>query len=65
VGAVVDLCDPAGRPVARGVVAYSAAELPQLLGRSTHALRDDLGPDYGREVVHRDDLVVLGTTAVP
>ncbi len=60
VGAVVDLCDPSGLPVARGLTGYAAAELPRLLGRSTRDLRDDLGPDYGREVVHRDDLVVLG-----
>ncbi len=59
VGAVVDLCDDGGRAVARGLAGYSAAELPRLLGRSTHDLREDLGPDYGREVVHRDDLVVL------
>jgi glutamate 5-kinase len=59
VGAVVDLCDPDGAPVARGLTGYAAAELPRLLGRSTRDLRDDLGPDYGREVVHRDDLVVL------
>ena len=39
-------------PVARGLVAYDAAELPALLGRSTR----ELGL---REVVHRDDLVVL------
>jgi glutamate 5-kinase len=65
VGAVVDLCDAAGVTVARGLCSYAAAELPQLLGRSTHALRDDLGHEYGREVVHRDDLVVLGASAVP
>jgi len=65
VGAVVDLCHPDGHAVARGLCGYAAAELPQLLGRSTHDLRVDLGPDYGREVVHRDDLVVLGAAAVP
>ena len=59
VGAVVDLCDRTGTPVARGLSGYAAAELPRLLGRSTHDLREDFGPDYGREVVHRDDLVVL------
>ena len=37
---------------ARGLVAYDAAELPALLGRSTR----ELGL---REVVHRDDLVLL------
>jgi len=35
------------------------AELPPLLGRSTGDLARDLGPEYEREVVHRDDLVLL------
>ncbi len=58
-GDPVDLCDPAGRAVARGVVNYDSDELPGLLGRSTHDLARELGPTYEREVVHRDDLVLL------
>ncbi len=51
-GDPVELVGPEGQPVARGLVAYDASELPALLGRSTR----ELGL---REVVHRDDLVVL------
>lgn len=58
-GDPVDLVDDAGRAVARGVVNYSSAELPRLLGRSTRHLAAELGAEYEREVVHRDDLVVL------
>jgi len=58
-GDPVDLCDPAGRAVARGLVNYDSIELPGLLGRTTHDLARELGPDYEREVVHRDDLVLL------
>jgi glutamate 5-kinase len=58
-GDPVDLCDRGGRAVARGVVNYDSAELPGLLGRSTHDLARELGPTYEREVVHRDDLVLL------
>jgi glutamate 5-kinase len=50
-GDPVELVGPDGDVVARGLVAYDAAELPPLLGRSTR----ELGL---REVVHRDDLVV-------
>ncbi len=51
-GDPVELVGPTGALVARGLVGYDAAELPVLLGRSTR--------DTGRrEVVHRDDLVVL------
>ena len=55
----VDLVDAAGNPVARGLVNYDAAELPDLLGRSTVELGAALGPAYEKEVVHRDDLVLL------
>jgi glutamate 5-kinase len=58
-GDPVDLLDPAGLPVARGLVAYDAAEIPPLLGRSTRELGETMGSAYSREVVHRDDLVLL------
>jgi len=58
-GDPVDLVDPSGRAVARGLVNYDAVELPPLLGRSTRDLAAALGPQYEREVVHRDDLAVL------
>jgi glutamate 5-kinase len=58
-GDPVDLLDPDGRPIARGLVNYDAAELPPLLGRSTRELARELGASYEREVVHRDDLTLL------
>lgn len=58
-GDPVELRDTEGRAVARGLVNFDAKEIPQLLGRSTRDLARDLGPAYEREVVHRDDLVIL------
>ena len=58
-GDPVDLADPDGRPVARGLVNFDADEIPSLLGRSSHELKRELGAAYEREVVHRDDLVLL------
>ncbi len=58
-GDPVDLVDIDGRSVARGLVNYDAVELPGLLGRSTGELAAALGPGYEKEVVHRDDLVLL------
>ena len=58
-GDPVDLVDETGHVVARGLVNFDASELPGLLGRSTRDLARELGPAYEREVVHRDDLVVL------
>jgi glutamate 5-kinase len=45
--------------VARGLVNYDAAEIPALMGRSTRWLAAKRGPEYERELVHADDLVVL------
>jgi glutamate 5-kinase len=45
--------------IGRGLVNYTSAELPGMLGRSTRELAKELGPEYEREVVHRDDLVIL------
>ncbi|MCR1782651.1 glutamate 5-kinase [Nocardioides carbamazepini] len=58
-GDPVDLLDPDGTVVARGLVNFDAAEIPTLLGRSSKELKRELGAAYEREVVHRDDLVVL------
>nr|WP_119611621.1 glutamate 5-kinase [Streptomyces acidiscabies] len=58
-GDPVELRDASGRAVARALVNFDAKEIPQLLGRSTRELARELGAAYEREVVHRDDLVVL------
>jgi glutamate 5-kinase len=58
-GDPVDLVGPDGVAVARGLVNYDSSELPGLIGRSTRDLARELGASYEREVVHRDDLVLL------
>jgi glutamate 5-kinase len=58
-GDPIDLVDDGGRAIARGLSAYDSAELPELLGRSTRELGETLGSAYSREVVHRDDMVLL------
>ncbi len=57
-GDPIDLVAEDGSPVARGLVNYDAVEIPGLLGRSTSDLAAELGPEYERELVHRDDLVL-------
>jgi glutamate 5-kinase len=52
----VELVGPDGAVVARGLVAYDAREMPGLLGRKTA----DLAPEFRREVVHRDEMVLVG-----
>jgi glutamate 5-kinase len=58
-GDPVDLCGPRGGVVARGLVNFDAGEIPGLLGRSTRELGHALGPEYERELIHRDDIVIL------
>ncbi|RKN36790.1 glutamate 5-kinase [Streptomyces hoynatensis] len=58
-GEPIELRDESGRAVARGLVNFDAREIPLLIGRSTRELARELGPAYEREVVHRDDLVLL------
>jgi glutamate 5-kinase len=58
-GDPVDLAGPDGVSVARGMVNFDAEEIPALVGKTSTVLRRELGAAYEREVVHRDDLVLL------
>lgn len=58
-GDPVDLVDPDGKVIARGIVNYDSAEVPKLIGRSTHELAAEFGAGYERELVHRDDLMLM------
>jgi glutamate 5-kinase len=60
-GDPVDLAGPDGVAVARGLVNFDAEEIPALVGKTSAVLRRELGAAYEREVVHRDDLVLLTT----
>jgi glutamate 5-kinase len=64
-GDPVDLAGPDGAPVARGLVNFDASEIPSLAGRTSAVLRRELGAAYEREVVHRDDLALLGRPGRP
>ncbi len=64
VGDTVDLCDPEGRVVARGLVNYSSADLAPLVGRRLNTDANDharprMAGTTAQTVVRRDDLVVL------
>lgn len=60
VGDAVEVVDPGGQVIARGLVNYDVADIAKIAGRTTIAASGDHGPGYGREVIHRDDLVVVG-----
>ena len=58
-GDTVEIIAPSGQVIARGLVGFDSNEIPAMLGRSTKELARDLGPEFERELVHRDDLVLL------
>ena len=51
-----------GRELARGLVAYSAEESRQIMGRRTVEIEDILGYRGPDEMIHRDDLALISTT---
>jgi glutamate 5-kinase len=58
-GDTVELISPSGDVIARGLIAFDSVEIPAMLGKTTKQLAEELGPEYERELVHRDDLVLL------
>ena len=58
-GDTVDLVDPNGTVIARGIINFDSDEIPQMLGKSTKELAATLGAEFERELVHRDDLVLI------
>lgn len=58
-GQTVRIFGPDGREVARGLTQYRSAELRLIRGLRSAQIGEALGYDYGPEVVHRDDMVVL------
>lgn len=58
-GDPVEVAGAAGRAFARGIANYSSSELPKIAGRSTKDLTSLPGGPYDREVIHRDELVVI------
>lgn len=58
-GDCVRILDPAGREVARGLSAYSAAEARAICGFSSASIPERLGYCGPDELIHRDDLVLM------
>lgn len=58
-GDAVEVVNGAGEAIARGIVAFDASDLTKICGMSTDEAAATFGPSFAREVVHRDDLVLL------
>jgi glutamate 5-kinase len=59
-GDAVTVVTADGRIVARGLTAYDSSEAKQIAGRRSSEIADILGYSGGDEIIHRDDLVLLG-----
>jgi glutamate 5-kinase len=58
-GDTVRVMDSEEREIARGIVNYSSSDLPQLVRRRSDEIETILGYNFGDEVIHRNNLVVL------
>jgi len=58
-GDTVEILGPNREVIARGLIAFDSNELPRMLGRSTKELAKEYGPEFERELIHRDDLVLM------
>ena len=48
-----------GKLIAKGIASYSSADLAKITGKHSNEIGTILGYEYGSEVMHRDDLVVI------
>ena len=58
-GDAVEIVDEHGRAFARGLVGFSSDELRRIAGMDSKRIGALLGGPMGREVIHRDELVLL------
>lgn len=59
-GEVVSCVDPEGREIARGLCNYDAEEVDRVRGHRAEAIESLLGYVAEPELIHRDNLVLLG-----
>ena len=58
-GDIVNICNPEGSQLGYGITNYSSADIEVIKGAHSGKIVSLLGHDYGSEVVHRNNLVVL------
>ncbi|MDV7104997.1 glutamate 5-kinase [Vibrio sp. TH_r3] len=58
-GEVARIKNSKGQLVAKGIVRYSNKDLIKIIGKHSKQINEILGYEYGSEVIHRDDLVVI------
>jgi glutamate 5-kinase len=59
-GSVVSLHHPSGQEIARGLCNYPSSEVEKIIGQPSDKLSEILGHRPYENVIHRDNLVVIG-----
>ena len=62
IGDAVLCVDESGNEIARGITSYSSEEIKKITGVKTNEVEKILGYKYSDEVIHRDDLAVIGNS---
>ncbi len=57
-GDAVDVMNPNGATIGKGISNYSAAELDMIKGKRTREIRGILSGTYYEEVINRDDMII-------
>ena len=60
-GDAVDVAGPGGQVLARGLAAYSRADVLRIMGRRSSEIEQLVGFRGRDEIIHRDDLVLRGS----
>ena len=58
-GAIVNIFDPDGNRLGCGITNYGSADINAIKGKKSQSIGELIGHDYGSEVIHRNNLVVL------
>lgn len=58
-GDVLDVIDPGGERIGSGLANYGAEDMALIKGAQSAEIAGKLGHDYGPEVIHRNNLVLL------
>jgi glutamate 5-kinase len=58
-GQTIRIYTGAGQEIARGLAQYDARDLRLIKGLRSSQIAETLGYDFGPEVIHRDDMVIL------
>ncbi|MFH1563431.1 MAG: glutamate 5-kinase [Nitrospirota bacterium] len=58
-GDAVIIKDKQDRKLAKGLIGYSKNDLFKIKGKQTNEIEKILGYEYGEEIIHRDNLVIL------